>query len=104
MRRLGDWRLWIGIERRGVLVGHGINLYLLFNKLAELTDRAKNKSQEPVPFFRADLLVSVATQSTTTSPRLPCKNTTFAHPNSRKTPAKTPIHHAQKKSRRKVSF
>jgi hypothetical protein len=83
MRRLGNGRLWIGVERRSVLIGHG-PLYLLSSELAELTSRIKNKSKEPVPSFKDDLMVRLAIQSTTTSPALPCKNTTFSHPNSQK--------------------
>jgi hypothetical protein len=106
VRRFGDWRLRVGIERRSVLVGHGVNRYLLSNfrnELAARTGRTENKSQKPVPFFKADLLALVATQSTTTSPRLPCKNTTLAHPNSQKFPEKHRFHHAQKKPRKNVS-
>src|ERR1700733_2622288 len=75
----------------------------LSNEFAARTGRTENKFQEPVPFFKADLLALVATQSTTTSPRLPCKNTTFAHANSQKFPEKHRFHHAQKKCK-KVTF
>jgi hypothetical protein len=56
----------------------------------------QNKLKKGVPFFVGQLRSRLATQITTTSPRLPRKNTTFAHPKFAKTPAKHHNHHIKK--------